>query len=362
MQWTPEEKGYIWLDSFPLSVREKKKLLTEAGNSVNLVKNFSKFRQILIDFRKESVYNTMQSTLTDGGEYFRKLSSNLQKSGIIPLCACVSDYPEPLRSLSDSPLVIYAKGNLALLKERKFAIVGSRRISPDAYRKGVELSENLSDAFAILSGFADGGDCAAIDGAMKKSKIICVLASGFSALPRNKAPLFEKITERGLLLSPYPMHITTREFSYGYRNKILATLSEGALVLSAGEKSGALITADYIKKAKKPLFALPYSLGVASGAGCNALIKDGAFLAQSAEDIFTRFGIRVERKNFERSFPKLNSEESQIIAFLRERTEAHVSEIAEKTEIPAFKLTAMLSLLEIKGMVVKLGGNRYAPV
>ncbi len=362
MQWTSEEKGYIWLDSFPLSVKEKKKLLAEAENSVNLVKNFSKFRQILIDFRKESVYNTMQSSLTDGGEYFRKLSSRLQDLGIIPLCACADGYPNELCALPDSPLVLYAKGNPALLRARKFAVVGSRRISPDAYRKGVELSERLSEEFAILSGFADGGDSAAIDGARKSGKIICVLASGFSALPRNKFPLFDKIAKNGLLISPYPMQTPTFPFFYGYRNKILAALSEGGLVLSAGGKSGALITADYIKKSKKPLFALPYSLGVESGAGCNQLIKDGAFLAQSAEDIFFRLGITAKRETARKALPSLNGEEERIVGFLRERTEAHISEISENTGIPAFKLTATLSLLEIKGVVVKLGGNRYAPV
>jgi len=362
MQWTSEEKGYIWLDSFPLTLKEKKKLLSKAGDSVNLVKNFSEFRGLLIDFRKESVYNTMQSSLTDGGRYFRSITVSFVRERIFPVCVCSDGYPTSLRALPDAPLVLYAKGNLALLKERKFAIVGSRRISPDVYRKGVELSEALSQSFAILTGFADGGDCSALEGALKTGKAVCVLASGFSALPRNKIPLFQKIVERGLLLSPYPMNEPTRKFSYSYRNKILATLSDGGLVLSAGEKSGALITAQYIQKSGKPLFALPYSPSVASGAGCNALIQEGAYLAQNAEDIFSRFNVRVERKKSERTLLSLNSEELEIVAFLREHTEAHVSEIAEKTGIPAFKLTAMLSLLEIKGLVAKLGGNRYAPV
>ena len=73
MQFTSEEKSYIWLDSFPLDYREKKKLLAAAGNGVNLVKKFSRFYSLLIDFQKESVYNTMQKSLTDGGAYFSKL-------------------------------------------------------------------------------------------------------------------------------------------------------------------------------------------------------------------------------------------------------------------------------------------------
>jgi len=361
MEWTSEEKGYIWLDSFPLDGKEKKKLLAAAGSSVNLVRNFSEFRRLLIDFRKESVYNTMQSSLTDGGEYFRRIASRLEKEGITPICFSANDYPKELRALPDAPLVVYAKGNLALLKERKFAVVGSRCTAPSAYRQGAELSESLSKAFVIVSGFADGGDGAALEGALKTGKAICVLASGFFVLPTGKISLFKKITERGLLLSPYPLYTQTRAFSYSYRNKILAALSEAALVVSAGEKSGALITAKYIQKAQKPLFALPYSLGVESGAGCNALIKDGAFLAQRAEDIFKRLGVRVSDSPAARSI-SLTDEETRVINFLRERTEGHISEIAEKTGIPAFKLTAMLSLLEIKGLVSKLGGNRYAPV
>ncbi|MBQ8657559.1 MAG: DNA-protecting protein DprA [Clostridia bacterium] len=360
MKLTPEEKAYLWLNSFPLDLKEKQKLLLSAGNSADLVRKFSEFRRLLIDFQKESVYNTMRETLTDGGAYFRSLVEELEKRGIIPVTLASPEYPEELKTLRDAPLVLYAKGELGLLRERKFTVVGSRRTPPAAIKTGTDISKAISKSFAIVTGFADGGDGAAIEGGMQAGKVICVLASGFSALPQGKLPLLNEVAQKGLLLSPYPMKTGTRAFSYEYRNKILAALGEGTLVISAGEKSGALITAKYAKKAGKPLFALPYSLGNALGEGCNALIQGGAYLTQTAGDILSRFGLETERN--EQPIPPLSEEEERALNVLRERSEWHISELSEKTQIPVFKLTAILSSLEVKGLVAKIGGNRYEPV
>ncbi len=360
MTLTPEEKGYLWLDSFPLDLKEKQKLLLSAGNSASLVRKFSEFRRLLIDFQKESVYNTMRETLTDGGAYFNSFVQGLEKRGIVPVTLASPDYPKELKTLPDAPLALYAKGNLSLLKGRKFTIVGSRRTPPAVLKMGAELSQSIAESFAIVTGVADGGDGAAIEGGLRAGKIICVLAGGFSAIPQGKLPLLNEIAQKGLLLSPYPLKTATRTFSYEYRNKILAALGEGTLVLSAGETSGALITAKYAKKEGKPLFAIPYSLGNELGQGCNALIQDGAYLTQTAGDVLSRFGLETPRKKPPR--PPLSSDESLTLNALRERSEWHIAELSEKTQISLFKLTAILSSLEVKGLVAKLGGNRYEPV
>jgi DNA processing protein len=138
----------------------------------------------------------------------------------------------------------------------------------------------------------------------------------------------------------------------------LAKLCEGILVLGAGEKSGALITAKYAESFQKPIFALPYPPNSSSGAGCNALIKRGAYLTESAGDIAEKYSLDLTEKKRE---ILLSPDEQRLYEALQEG-EMHATELAAKTGIPVFKMRAILSSLEVKGVVVSLGGNRYATV
>ena len=269
------------------------------------------------------------------------------------------DYPTAWKELSDAPERLYALGNVALLRERRFAIVGSRRTPANALKLGEEISKTLSQSFVIVTGTADGGDTAAIEGALKGSgRVICLLAGGFSALPQYNLALLERVAKKGLILSPHPYETEVRAFSYEYRNKLLAKLCEGILVLGAGEKSGALITAKYAEAFKKPIFALPYPPNSSSGVGCNALIKRGGYLTENAGDIAEKYSLDLTEKKKEVA---LSPDEQKAYEALQEG-EAHATELAVKTGIPVFKLRAILSSLEVKGVVVSLGGNRYATV
>ena len=270
-----------------------------------------------------------------------------------------TEYPSAWKELPDAPKSLYAFGNIALLKERKFAIVGSRTTPVNALKLGEQISEQLSHAFVIVTGVADGGDTAAIEGALKGSgRVICLLAGGFSALPQCNLALLKKVAKKGLILSPHPFDTEVRAFSYEYRNKLLAKLCEGVLALGAGMKSGVLITAKYAMEFGKPVFALPYPPNSASGAGCNALIKKGGYLTESATDIAEKYTVDLTECKKEIS---LTSDEQALYEVLQEG-EAHATELAQKTGIPVFKLRAILSSLEVKGVVVSLGGNRYAAV
>ena len=185
-----------------------------------------------------------------------------------------------------------------------------------------------------------------------------MLAGGFSALTQYNLTLLERVIKNGLILSPHPFETEIRAFSYEYRNKLLAKLCDGVLVLGAGEKSGALITAKYAQAYRKPIFALPYPPNSSSGAGCNGLIKKGGYLTESAQDIAEKYGVDLTERKQELT---LSDDERKVYEILREG-EAHVTELAAGTGIPVFRLRAMLSALEVKGIVVSLGGNRYAAV
>ncbi len=280
------------------------------------------------------------------------------KNKIVPIPRGDRLYPKAWKGLTDPPETLYAVGKLSLLEREKFVVVGSRRTPVNAMKLGETIARELSARFAILTGAADGGDTAAIAGALQNG-VICLLAGGFSAIPQANLPLLERVAKDGLLLSAHPYETPVRTFSYEYRNKLLAALGDGVLVLGAGEKSGALITAKYAEEFSKKIFALPYPPNAAAGAGCNALIKKGAYLTESAADIFSVYGVDVSETK-----PKLqlSADEDKLYNALKESAEGHINELATATGIPVFKLRALLSALEIKGLAVSLGGNRYGVV
>ena len=270
------------------------------------------------------------------------------------------DYPVEWKGLPDAPPVIYARGNITLFKERKITVVGARRTPAPALKLGARICKELSNGAVIVTGTADGGDGAAIEGALSGGgRVICVLAGGFSAMPQANVQLLNEVAKRGLLISPYPYETEVRAFSYEYRNKLLSSLGEGVLVLGAAEKSGALITARYAMAQGKPVFALPYFPGSAAGEGCNKLLKTGGILTESASDIATRMDIQTQEK---KPAVQLTADEEKLLSALKTLAEGHASELASAAGIPPFKVRAVLSALEVKGLVTALGGNRYAPV
>ncbi|MBR2341698.1 MAG: DNA-protecting protein DprA [Clostridia bacterium] len=358
MELTGREKSYIWLDSFALSDTEKRKLLLAAGSAVGLLKNFSKFKPLLIEFGKESLYNIMSASLCDGGKYFAGVLEGLKTQGITPLAYGSARYPKAWLQLADAPLVLYAKGNLSLLQTRIFCVVGSRRTPLAILKLAENICEELSQSVTLLTGVADGADTAVIEGALKGGKPICMLAGGLGSAPKNNPALLKAVEEKGLLLAPHQNDVPVLAYSYEYRNKLLAALCEGALVLSAGEKSGALITAKYAREFGKKLFALPYAPMSASGIGCNELIKNGAKLTECAKDVLSEFGLELKT----RRAVELTETELLAVEYLKQAGEAHVTELAEHLKLPMFKIPVLLSALEMKGVVIKLGGNRYSAV
>lgn len=270
-------------------------------------------------------------------------------------------YPYEWKKLEDAPEKIYAVGDISLFKETKLTVVGSRRTSAAILKHTANVCKDLSYSLCLVTGVADGGDSAVIEGALEGGgKVICVLAGGFKALPQGNLQLLERVAKRGLIVSPYDLDVSVRNFSYEYRNKLLAALGAGTFVIGAGEKSGALITARYAYRMKKELFAFPYPPNALTGVGCNKLLKSGGRLVENAEDIFKVFGIQEETQV--KAQVQLSESEEKLYQVIREYGEGHASELAQKAEIPLFKARALLSALEVKGVIVSLGANRYAAV
>ena len=289
-----------------------------------------------------------------------QLLESLDKKGIKCVTPISPDYPENLKHTDEPPLVLYCKGNVSLLKSNCFSVVGSRRTSPQALALCKKICGELTEAFTVVTGMAEGADSAAIEGALPSGKVISVLANGFDYFyPATNKSLIERVAREGLLISEYLPHILPLKYNFPVRNRIIAGLSRGTLVVSAGEKSGALITADFALEYGREVFAFPYNAGTASGAGCNALIKNGAYLTENILDILEVFGLDLKKSERAES---LTEDEAALLNEIKLTGEGFLPGIAQKLNKFTYQLIPVAVSLEIKGLIVRLGGNRYGIV
>lgn len=316
-------------------------------------------RDYLIKNTAYGVYNKIKEKFSDGA--FRKsVLENLQKKGIECVTFYSSDYPENLKHIDEPPAVLFCKGNKKLLKTNCFSVVGSRRTSASSLALCKKISQELTSAFTVVTGMAEGADSAAAEGALSSGKIISVLANGFDHFyPACNKSIIDKVGQNGLLITEYLPHIQPLKYNFPVRNRIIAGLPRGTLIVSAGKKSGALITADYALEYGREVFAFPYNAGVASGAGCNSLIKNGAYLTENILDIFQVFGLDLETSA---KSPALSDDEAAVLELIKITGEGFLPVIAQNLNKQAYQLLPVVASLEIKGLITRLGGNRYGIV
>ena len=354
MPYTKEERSAIWLDSFGIDYARKAKLLASHTPYV-LASQFLSLRGEICAAVGEERCAAMEASLRSA-QYYGALERSYAEKGIACVTYFSEGYPEALRDIPDPPLVLYCRGDVSLLGRRKFSIVGSRHTSPHILRLTERYARELSKAFVIVSGVADGGDAAALTGALEGGGAIAVLAYGFDFVyPECNAALLRRVEERGLAVTEYLPHEEPRGFRFPARNRILAALGEGVLVVSGGMKSGTRSTADHAYRYGRDVFAFPYAPGVSSGAGCNALLKQYAKLVDDLVDIAAVFGINLT----ETEEISLTDAERAVFAAVREG-EAHITEICAKSGLDALQVNPVLTMLEMKNLIVACGGNRYA--
>ncbi len=362
--YTAEEKVIAWLDGFEgLTYRQKARILSLCPHAAAFVADLEGHREELLEIVPAETFASMRKALREENR-LAALLSNLAEKDIFFVTIRSADYPECLRATPAPPLILYGRGDRALLQRAKFAVVGSRRTPAWAQALTREFAARLSEHFAIVTGIAEGGDVSAVRGVLEREKtgvanVVCVLAYGFDHVyPAAHADILKEVCRRGLALTEHRPSVAPQKFLFPVRNRIIAGLSRGVLVVSGGKKSGTAVTANYALDYGRDVFAFPYNPGISSGAGCNALLKSGAYPADCVEDILGHYGLRQE----ERAAPALGAEEEKLLRVLAERGEAHIEELARLTEIPAYLAGGILSGLEVKGMVVRAGGNRYASV
>lgn len=277
------------------------------------------------------------------------------------------NYPEAIKKLSDAPEVLYYRGVLPAKKETCVAVVGTRR--PSDYGKQVtfEITGELVDAgLIIVSGLAPGIDTFAHTACVERGKrTIAVLGSGLedkSIYPQQNLKLSRDIIKNGgCLISEYKPNDPGYKSNFPERNRIVVALSEGVLVVEAKERSGSLITARLANEQKKKLFAVPGPIYTLNSKGPNKLIKAGATLTESAQDVLDVLEIERSYNSHGRENIRTieNPVEAAVFASLKEGALA-IDTIITKTKLSAPVVGSTLALMEISGKIRNLGGNIYS--
>jgi len=272
------------------------------------------------------------------------------------------NYPKLLKKIKNAPEVIYYRGEMKS-EENCFAVVGTRRFSPYGKQVALEMAGDLAEAgLIIVSGLAPGIDTFCHTAAVERRKrTIAVLGTGVdekSIYPQSNLKLAQKILETGgALISEYPPDQRGTQFTFPQRNRIISGLSLGILVIEAKEKSGALITAHYAFEQNRKVFAIPGPIHSLNSKGCHYLIKRGAKLVESANDILKDLNLPLKELS---SFYEGETEEENLILNVLKEEVLDIDKIIEKTKLSAAKVASTLAILEIKGKVRNLGGNTFA--
>jgi len=269
-------------------------------------------------------------------------------------------YPRMLREIHDPPPVLYARGRAELLNVPAFAIVGSRNATPQGCRDAQAFARALSEAgLCIVSGMALGIDAAAHRGGLDGvSASIAVLGTGVDRVyPRGNRELYERLLERGCLISEFPLGTAPEGWNFPRRNRLISGLSRGVLVVEAARESGSMITTRAALDQGRDVFAIPGSIHAPLARGCHALIKDGAMLVESADDVLRELGMTPACAP-ERAAAGEETNSDPILEAMGRAT-VSIDQLVALTGLGAPQLAAHLARLEVRGRVAAVPGGRF---
>ncbi len=289
-----------------------------------------------------------------------------QKAGFIPFNH--PDYPPQLNHIDLAPLGLFYIGDRKLLATPQIAIVGSRLGSRSGNQIARQFASDLSAVgITITSGLASGIDSSAHRGALDvKEKTIAVMATGIDQVyPYKNRRLHQEITLQGLVVTEYPPGIAPRKSHFPQRNRIISGLSLGTLVVEAGVQSGSLITARLASEQGREVFAIPGSIHASGSRGCHYLIRQGAALVETVDDILIELGLtRNVRQTTEVSPPirsAIDPELNQLYELI-DYSPCPIEQLISLSGLTADQVSSILIRLELQGLVSEsIGGYQRLP-
>ena len=271
-------------------------------------------------------------------------------------------YPQCLKEISNPPLKLYYKGNLDLLKdERLIAVVGTR--NPSSYGKlccEYMVKKMTSANITIVSGFAKGIDSIAHKTSLLTGgKTIAVIASGLDIVyPASNLSLYREIEEKGLILSEYEAGVKPFKFNFPQRNRIIAGLSKGTIVVESKDRGGSLITADLALEFNRDVYAVPGDVFSEYSKGCNNLIRDSkAKSLSNINELLDDYSWKIEEKNINNKYTQ-----NQLLILNSLSSEKNLDNILIETKIEQTEILAELMALEIMGVIKSIAGGRYKKI
>ncbi len=296
-------------------------------------------------------------------KFLRDEYNLMQREGVIVRTVADEDYPSSLKDFEDSPVVMYIKGEIDCLKPGSVAIVGSRAAS----FHGCKSAKVFAQAFAragtlVVSGLARGIDTAAHQGSLEAGgKTIAVIGCGFNHMyPKENHSLMEAISRKGAVVSEFAFSMPPLRQNFPWRNRIISALSVATVVIEAGSKSGALITADYALAQNKDVFVLPSNIDNETAYGSNRLIQDGARVALNPGDVLSQI------KNDYDPVPETDSRRVLLLSDEQARVYPHITfmpvHLDELARQSGFNISSLMNItlsLELKRAIRQLPGQYY---
>ena len=276
-------------------------------------------------------------------------------------------YPNALKRLVDPPLGLYVQGECNALNSLQLAIVGSRRQTPVGKKIASQFAYGLSElGITVTSGLALGIDASAHSAVCEvKGKAVAVLGSGLDTIyPRQNKQLAKMIQANGCLVSEFPIGTPPRKENFPARNRVIAGLSLGVLVIEAAKRSGSLITARLALEQGKEVFAVPGSILSPQSSGCNYLIKQGAVLVQNLDDILFELQLPLTNKNHVFEEQKIESmtnckrQNCQVLMSI-DFESTSIDRLMQRTELKFHVLSKRLLELELEGLIERAHNGDY---
>ncbi|MDP1759087.1 MAG: DNA-processing protein DprA, partial [Thermodesulfovibrionales bacterium] len=295
-----------------------------------------------------------------------KIDAQLKKldaTGIKIVTFSNKDYPETLKNIEDAPIALYIKGTIQKEDRYAVAVVGSRNYSSYGKLAAEKLSSELSSmGFTIVSGMARGIDTLAHTAAINSGgRSIAVLGSGIDVpYPPENRGLMEKLSGSGCVISEFPPGTPPERENFPKRNRIISGLSLGVLVVEATADSGSLITASCALEQGKEVFAVPGNINSVNSKGTNELIKKGAKLVQSAEDVIEELApvLKGYIRTREKANIELSVEEKRLCDIMTAEPK-HVDMLSRESKMPAQKVLGILLSLELNGIAKQAEGKKF---
>jgi len=277
------------------------------------------------------------------------------------------DYPKNLREIFDPPSVLYGAGLPEVLEEPSIAVVGARRPTPYGRAAAEKLARDLAaSGLVVVSGLARGIDSCAHWGALDSGRTVAVLGSGLDDIyPGENKGLFRKISEMGAVITEFAPKAPPLAFHFPLRNRIISGLSMATVVVEATSRSGSLITARLSLEQNRDVMAVPGSPASDLSRGTNWLIKSGAKLVETWEDVVEelpsplRERFLSHRETEKKKMPTLSPDEKKIFDRLSVETPIHIDDLVEAVDASISELLGVLLNLELKGLVRQAPGKLF---